>query len=50
MQTSPQEDSARMMRDPQQRDRVLDFARRAIWLLMAYAFGSMVGHLILLFR
>jgi hypothetical protein len=39
-----------MMQDPQQFDRVLGYARKAIWLLMAYAFGSMVGHLILLAR
>ena len=44
------EDPARMTRDPQQLGRVLDLARKAVWLVMAYAFGSMVGHLILLAR
>ena len=39
-----------MMHDPQQLDRVLGYARKAVWLMMAYAFGSMVGHLLLLAR
>jgi hypothetical protein len=39
-----------MMRDPQQLARVMDLARKGVWLVMAYAVGSMVGHLILLVR
>jgi hypothetical protein len=39
-----------MLPDPERATRIVTFARRAVWLVMAYAFGSMVGHLILLVR
>jgi hypothetical protein len=39
-----------MTNDPQQLDRVLSYVKKAVWLLMAYAVGSMIGHLILLVR
>jgi len=38
------------MPDPERATRVFTFASRAIWLVMAYAAGSMIGHLILLAR
>jgi hypothetical protein len=39
-----------MTNDPQQLDRVLSYGKKAIWLVRAYAVGSMIGHLILLAR
>jgi hypothetical protein len=47
---TPPENRYRMTNDPQHLDRVFRYAKKAVWLLMAYAFGSMVGHLILLAR
>ena len=39
-----------MSPDPARSARVLDYAAKAIWLLMAWAGGSMVGQLILYAR
>lgn len=37
-----------MMMDPRTVDRLLGYMSKAVWLIMAYAFGTMVGRLILL--
>lgn len=39
-----------MIPDPESAARLFTVASRAVWLVMAYATGSMVGHLILLAR
>jgi hypothetical protein len=42
------EGSARlMMSNPRSVDRLLGYMSRAVWLIMAYSFGTMVGRLIL---
>ncbi|HEU5317594.1 MAG TPA: hypothetical protein VFX49_15885 [Chloroflexota bacterium] len=37
-----------MMMDPRTVDRLLGYMSKAVWLIMAYSFGTMVGRLILL--
>jgi hypothetical protein len=45
------EESARLMlSDPRSVDRLLNYMGKAVWLIMAYSFGTMVGRLILLWR
>lgn len=39
-----------MMSDPRTVDRLLGYMSRAVWLIMAYSFGTMVGRLILFWR
>jgi hypothetical protein len=39
-----------MMTDPRTVDRLLGYMAKAVWLIMAYSFGTMVGRLILLWR
>ncbi len=39
-----------MMSDPRSVDRLLGFMSRAVWLIMAYSFGTMVGRLILFWQ
>jgi hypothetical protein len=39
-----------MLSDPTRQAVVLRYVNRAIWLIMAWAAGSLVGHLILLAR
>ncbi len=36
------------MIDPRSVDRLLGYMSKAVWLIMAYSFGTMVGRLILL--
>jgi hypothetical protein len=36
------------MIDPRTVDRLLGYMGKAVWLIMAYSFGTMVGRLILL--
>jgi hypothetical protein len=38
-----------MMQDPQRVKQLLNIASKALWLVIASVFGSMVGHLILLY-
>jgi hypothetical protein len=38
----------RMMTDPRTVERLLNYMSKAVWLIMAYSFGTMVGKLILL--
>jgi hypothetical protein len=37
-----------MLSDPRSVDRLLSYMSKAVWLIMAYSFGTMVGRLILL--
>ena len=37
-----------MMMNPQTVERLLGYMSKAVWLIMAYSFGTMVGRLILL--
>jgi hypothetical protein len=37
-----------MMMDPRTVERLLGYMGKAVWLIMAYSFGTMVGRLILL--
>ena len=39
-----------MMTDPRTVERLLGYMQKAVWLIMAYSFGTMVGRLILLAR
>jgi hypothetical protein len=39
-----------MTMDPRTAERLLSYMSKAVWLIMAYSFGSMVGRLILLAR
>ena len=39
-----------MMTDPRTVQRLLGYMQKAIWLIMGYSFGTMVGRLILLAR
>lgn len=39
-----------MMTDPRTVDRLLGYMSKAVWLIMAYSFGTMVGKIILLTR
>ncbi len=39
-----------MMSNPRQVDRILNYMQKAVWLIMAYSFGTMVGRIILLAR
>ncbi len=39
-----------MMSDPRTVDRLLNYMSKAVWLIMAYSFGTMIGRLILLLR
>jgi hypothetical protein len=38
------------MMDPRTADRLLNYMTKAVWLIIAYSFGTMVGRLILLAR
>lgn len=37
-----------MLTDPRSVDRLLSYMSKAVWLIMAYSFGTMVGKFILL--
>ena len=37
-----------MMTDPRTLERLMSYMSKAVWLIMAYSFGTMVGRLILL--
>lgn len=37
-----------MMSDPRTVERLLGYMTKAVWLIMAYSFGTMIGRLILL--
>jgi hypothetical protein len=39
-----------MLSDPKTVERLLNYMAKAVWLIMAYSFGTMVGKLILLAR
>jgi hypothetical protein len=39
-----------MLSDPRSVDRLLNYMTKAVWLIMAYSFGTMVGRLILLWQ
>jgi hypothetical protein len=39
-----------MLSDPRSIDRLLGYMSKAVWLIMAYSFGTMVGRLILLWK
>jgi hypothetical protein len=39
-----------MLSDPRTVERLLGYMSKAVWLIMAYSFGTMVGKLILLTR
>ena len=39
-----------MLTNPRSVDRILNYMQKAVWLIMAYSFGTMVGRLILLAR
>jgi hypothetical protein len=39
-----------MLSDPRSIDRLLSYMSKAVWLIMAYSFGTMVGRLILLMK
>jgi hypothetical protein len=45
-----QESSRLMLSDPRSVDRLLSYMSKAVWLIMAYSFGTMVGRLILLLK
>jgi hypothetical protein len=45
-----QGERCRMMSDPRTVERLLGYMSKAVWLIMAYSFGTMVGRLILLAR
>lgn len=40
----------RMMMDPRTVERLLGYMSKAVWLIMAYSLGSMIGRFILLAR
>jgi hypothetical protein len=39
-----------MLSDPRSVDRLLSYMSKAVWLIMAYSFGTMVGRMILLWN
>ncbi len=39
-----------MLTNPRTVERILGYMQKAVWLIMAYSFGTMVGRLILLAR
>ena len=39
-----------MFTNPRSVERILGYMQKAVWLIMAYSFGTMVGRLILLVR
>jgi hypothetical protein len=39
-----------MLSDPRTVERLLNYMSKAVWLIMAYSFGTMIGKLILLLR
>ena len=39
-----------MYMDPKSLERLLNYLSKAVWLIMAYSFGTMVGRIILLAR
>jgi hypothetical protein len=39
-----------MLPDPARTTRIINYASKALWIVMAWAGGSMVGHLILYAR
>jgi hypothetical protein len=39
-----------MLSNPRSVDRILGYMQKAVWLIMAYSFGTMVGRIILLVR
>jgi hypothetical protein len=50
LHANPKENSSRMMTDPRTVERLLSYMSKAVWLIMAYSFGTMVGKLILMAR
>ena len=45
------DESARLMlSDPRSVDRLFGYMSRAVWLIMAYSFGTMIGRLILFWQ
>ena len=47
---NPQGETRWMMTDPRTLERLINYMRKAVWLIMAYSFGTMVGRLILLMQ
>jgi len=45
-----EESAPPMLSDPRSIDRLLGYMSKAVWLIMAYSFGTMVGRLILLWK
>jgi hypothetical protein len=45
-----EESAPPMLSDPRSVDRLLGYMSKAVWLIMAYSFGTMVGRLILLWK
>ena len=39
-----------MLTDPRRLERLLNYMSKAVWLILAYSFGTMIGKIILLFR